>query len=146
LLRRLLVLFMVVGVALWVVLPEARAESGPEEFRIESSATWVGVARVHLEIESLRWIDESLNGKFRLRVPMSPKKNDTGRIELASAKPLAEVRATGGTLVGSAYSDTTGKTHAVVCDVAADGTIHIRVTTEKRTLDFESRYHAVGGS
>jgi hypothetical protein len=144
--HRLLVLLLVVCVSLCFVSPEASAESRTDEIRIENSTTWVGIARVHLEVEGLRWVDESLNGTFRLRVPMSPKKNESGTIELASQNSLDDVRATGGTLVGSAYSDTTGKIHAVVCDVAPNGTVHIRVTTEKRILDFESRYHAVGGS
>ena len=144
--RFLLVLFVVVCVSVCVVMPEAWAESRSAEFRIDNSMTWVGIARVHLEVENLRWVGESLNGRFRLRIPLAPKRNDSGILVLASDKSLDEVRLTGGTLVGSAQSQSTGKIHSVVCDVQPDGTIHIRVTTEKRTLDFDSRYHTVGGS
>ena len=57
--------------------------------RIEPSDTWVGLAKVHLELSDMWLSGGELRGNYAIRVPLRPSKNDTGTIRLRSSGPLA---------------------------------------------------------
>ncbi|NIM02178.1 MAG: hypothetical protein GTN89_15640 [Acidobacteria bacterium] len=117
-------------------------EAGPATERlltIEPSATWAGVARVHLEIEDVRQIGDVLEGTYRIRVPLSPGRNDTGRLVLHTSASLDKLGTTLATVSGDAVSST-GEVHEVDARMQPDGVVRIRVVTPWRTLRFKSRY------
>jgi len=109
--------------------------------RIEPSQTWVGIARVHLDVGELRLANGKLEGDYSIRVPLRPSKNDTGRIHLA-APPWEQIRP-GTALYGHANSTEDGKRRGIVCSVESDAKIVIEITTDERVLSFHSRYNAV---
>jgi hypothetical protein len=109
---------------------------------LEPAKTWVGLARVHLEVGDLRLAGEELLGEYRIRVPMRPSENDVGVIRLAEVDSIEQIQATGGMLVGDARSDY-GKVHVVSCEVQPDGVVLIEVISGKRTLSFKTRLRAL---
>ena len=119
----------------------ADSAEGTLNFRIDPSKTWVGVARVHLEVTDLEWTGGELIGRYSVRVPMVPSRNETGTIAL---KMHELERTPGDTFAGTALSHR-GKVHDVDCTIHADNGLEIRITTEKRVMTFETRYHSVQG-
>ena len=114
--------------------------------KIEPSSTWVGIARVHLEIENLRQAGQRLEGTYRIRVPLSPEQNDTGRLLLHASEPLDGRGDNEATVIGSALSST-GQVHEVIAHIQPNGVVQIDVTTPARKLRFKSRYASrPGGS
>ena len=113
----------------------------PTGFRIEPSKTWVGVARVHLEVTELQWTGGELVGRYSVRVPLIPSRNETGTIALE----MHELQqAPGDTLVGTALNER-GQLHGVDCTIQAGNLIEIRITTEKRVMTFETHYYLPHG-
>ena len=106
---------------------------------IEPSKTWVGIARVHLEIDELRQTGEILEGTYQIRVPLSPRQNDTGRVLLRAPGSIDALGDNTATVTGSALSST-GQVHKVVVLMQPNGVVRIRVITPERTLRFKSRY------
>jgi hypothetical protein len=115
----------------------AGSSEGPISFRIEPTKTWVGVARVHLEVTDLQWTGGELVGRYSVRVPLIPSRNETGTIALEMHE-LQQLP--GGTLAGTAHNDR-GQIHGVDCTIQAGNLIEIRITTEKRVMTFETRFH-----
>ena len=109
-----------------------------ELLAIEPSSTWAGVARVHLEIENLQQTGQALEGDYQIRVPLSPRKNDSGRVVLHTSASIDELGSGNATVTGSAVSST-GQVHEVEARMQPDGVIRIQVVTPKRTLRFTSR-------
>jgi hypothetical protein len=105
---------------------------------IEPSQTWVGIARVHLQIDDLRQTGEMLEGTYQIRVPLSPGQNDTGRVQLRTPESIEQFGDNKATVTGSALSST-GEVHEVVVRVQPNGVVRIQVVTPKRTLQFKSR-------
>lgn len=103
---------------------------------VEPATTWVGIARVHLEIDELRQSGDNLEGRYTIRVPLAPSQNDTGYIRLEAPDSLVDHEAT---VIGSATS-TTGQIHPVVARIRPDGAVRIDVTTAERKLRFKSRF------
>ena len=106
---------------------------------IEPSSTWAGFARVHLKIENLRQTGEILEGTYQIRVPLSPKQDDTGRVLLHASGSIEELADQAATVTGSALSST-GQVHEVIVRMQPNGVVRIQVVTPKRTLRFKSRY------
>jgi hypothetical protein len=111
---------------------------------IEPASTWVGLARVYLEIDDLRQDGELLEGTYKLRVPLAPKQNDAGRVELHAPGLLEDLGTQDATVIGSAVS-TSGKVHDFVARMRPNGVVKIEVVTAERTLRFKSRYAASKG-
>ncbi|HXV77360.1 MAG TPA: hypothetical protein VD788_13660 [Candidatus Polarisedimenticolaceae bacterium] len=111
---------------------------------IEPSKTRVGLARVYLSIGELRWHDGMLEGRYTIRVPMSPSSNDSGTIRLHAPGSLEQIRRRGATLAGHAESAENGERSSVLCDVQRDGRLRIEITTDKRRLSFDTRYRTTG--
>ena len=109
-------------------------------FQVEPSKTWVGIARVHLEIDDLWLSGDELAGAYRIRVPLSPSRSDAGTLRLRLSDTVERLRGSGGTLVGNARSDRSDKLHDVVCTVSNSGKIRIDVHMDDRVLSFKSRY------
>jgi len=105
---------------------------------IEPAQTWVGFARVHLEIDDLRQTGEMLEGTYQIRVPLSPRQNDTGRVQLRTPESMQKLGDNKTTVTGSALSST-GEVHEVVVRVQPNGVVRIQVVTPKRTLQFKSK-------
>jgi len=121
----------------FLIAPALVAQPG---IRIDPAKTWVGPARVHLMVTEVELADRELEGSYRIRVPFLPGKNDTGTLQLRSARPLDELQRLGGTLDGTARS-ISGEIREVVCDVRPDGTMSIDITMDRRTVSFTTRYH-----
>jgi len=106
---------------------------------IEPSSTWAGFARVHLKIENLRQTGQKLEGTYQIRVPLSPKQDDTGRVLLHTSGSIEELADRAATVTGSALSST-GQVNEVIVRMKPNGVVRIQVVTPKRTLRFKSRY------
>lgn len=113
--------------------------------RIDPTKAWVGLARVHLTVTEVELADRQLEGAYRIRVPFLPGKNDSGTLQLRSARPLDELQRFGGTLDGTAHS-VSGETREFVCDIRPDGTMRIDIAMEGRTVSFKTRYYLPMGS
>jgi hypothetical protein len=114
--------------------------------RIDPAHTWVGIVRVHLDVSDL-WLDgDALEGRYEIRVPLSPSNNDAGTIRLDLATPPESLQANGGLLDGSAQSGQDGTQRTITCQVEADGGIAITIAMPDRTLQFRSRYRTLGSS
>ena len=111
---------------------------------IEPSTTWAGFARVHLEIQDLRQTGGVLEGTYQIRVPLSPRQDDTGRVVLRVSESIEELAGRAATVTGSAHS-ATGQVNDVVVQMKPNGVVRIQVTTPKRTLKFKSRYASLRG-
>ena len=112
-------------------------------FKIEDSKSYVGIAAVKLSVSELVQEDGQLVGDYSINVPLSKSNNDSGRIVLPIDTPLHEIGEAGGTLRGKAYSDKEGKKpNLIVCTIGplSDKDIKLAITTEKRTLNFDSSY------
>jgi len=139
--RLLLVATLVLVLVLSASVPNAVGATLPagKLLEIEPSWTWAGIARVYLEIEDLRQTGEMLEGTYRIRVPLSPRRNDTGRLVLHASGSIDEPGNNLATVTGSALSST-GQVHEVVARMQPNGVVRIHVTTPQRKLRFKSRY------
>jgi hypothetical protein len=108
--------------------------------RLDPSKTWVGPARVHLEVGDLVLSGHELQGEYRIRVPLRPSENDVGTIRLAAMRSLEQMQEAGGTLIGDARS-AYGKVHLLLCEVQPNGDVLIDVISDVRTLTFKTRLH-----
>ena len=113
--------------------------------RIEPSHTRVGLARVYLEVSDLAMRGDRLTGRYRIRVPLLPSKNDVGSIQLT---PPREAGGAIGLLVGHAHSDDGGVRRDVSCEILDEETLRIDIFTDDRVLTFQTHYAriAVGRS
>lgn len=111
---------------------------------IEPSTAWAGLARVHLKIEDLRQTGEMLEGTYQIRVPLSPRQDDTGRVLLRVSGSIEDLIDRAATVTGSAHSST-GQVNDVVVRMQPNGVVRIQVMTPKRTLKFKSRYASLRG-
>lgn len=105
--------------------------------RIEPSRTRVGLARVYLEVSDLAMRDDRLTGRYTIRVPLLPSKNDEGSIQLT---PPHEAGEPIGVLVGHAHSDEGGVRRDVSCEILDEDTLRIDIVTDDRILTFQTRY------
>jgi hypothetical protein len=112
--------------------------------RVERAKTWVGIARVLLDVTDLSLTESALTGYYEIRVPLAPYEDDHGAIRLDLVRPLPDVLARGGQLTGIVRSDF-GKTHDVECTLEPDGRARIVVTTDKRVLSFKTRFLGIPG-
>jgi len=112
--------------------------------RVRPARTWVGIARVLLDVTDLSLTESALTGHYELRVPLAPYEDDRGAIRLDLVRPLPDVLASGGQLTGIVRSDF-GKTHDVECTLEPDGSARIVVTTDKRVLSFKTRFDGLPG-
>ena len=106
--------------------------------RIEPARTRVGLASVHLEVSDLALHGNQLIGRYTIRVPLFPSKNDEGSIQLRAPRGAA-----GGpldTLVGQAQSDDGSATREVICEVREGDVLRIAIATDDRVLTFWTRY------
>jgi hypothetical protein len=135
--------FAALGFAL--ILTVSVLNAGPAALRQETlleiapTKTWVGFARVHLEIEDLRQTGEILEGTYQIRVPLLPQQNDTGRLLLRAPDSIDELVNSKATVTGRAVSSS-GQVNDVLVLMRPNGVIQIRVITPQRTLRFKSRY------
>ncbi|MGB0257208.1 MAG: hypothetical protein ACPGES_01035 [Coraliomargarita sp.] len=123
--------------------PLTQDETTELAFKIEDSKSYVGIAAVKLSVSKLVQEDGQLVGDYSINVPLSKSNNDTGRIVLPIDIPLHEIGEEGGTLRGKAYSNKEGKKpNLIVCKIGplTDKDIKLAITTEKRTLNFDSSY------
>ncbi|ADE55024.1 hypothetical protein [Coraliomargarita akajimensis] len=112
-------------------------------FRIENAKAYVGIAAVKLSVSTLKQVNGQLIGNYTIVVPLSKKSNDQGRIVLELDQDLNTIGEQGGTLKGLAYSskeDT--QPNLVVCKIGplSNKAIDLSITTEKRTICFDSSY------
>ncbi|MEM7791827.1 MAG: hypothetical protein AAF546_10535 [Verrucomicrobiota bacterium] len=112
-------------------------------FTIEDSRCYVGIAKVFLSVSELKKEDGYLVGDYTLNVPLIKSKSDFGRIKLPVKNTFDELRENGGVLIGKAYSRLVeGKINKIVCEIIPneDQSIRLAITTDKRTINFVSRY------
>jgi hypothetical protein len=115
-------------------------------FKIEDAKCRVGIASVKLSVSELTHRDGNLVATYAIQVPLSKSSNDTGLIVLPIDVTVDELSKKGGVLRGTAYSNKQGaKPNAIVCEVRplTDKGIRLEITTDKRTLNFESSYTVI---
>lgn len=113
---------------------------------IENSKTWIGIAKVKLSVDKLVKEDGYLVGNYTIKVPLMKSQNDQGRIKIPLKLSLESLSKKGGTIEGKAYSNKPNKKpNSIVCEVLPqnDQMILLAITTEDRTIHFESRYTVV---
>jgi hypothetical protein len=115
-------------------------------FRIEDAKSRVSLASVKLSVSDLKPEEGNLVGEYTIRVPLMESKNDHGKIILPLNISMENLNVVGGTLRGRAvsYKDRE-KTNSIVCRIfpGEEQTIELDITTDKRTIQFESRYTIV---
>lgn len=117
-------------------------------FRIEDSRAFVGFAPVYLTVSELKPEEGYLVGTYEIRVPLKSSKNDHGKIMLPLKAKVDDLGENGGVLRGKAYSNTEeGTVNQIVCEIIPEKnqTIRLAITTDKRTVQFNSRYTVVQG-
>jgi len=114
--------------------------------QIEDTRTRIGFFSVKLSVGELREFEGNLVGSYTIIVPFFKSKNDNGEILLdIEGTSLEEIIRKGGRFTGIATSNKEGeedKSNTVVCNISPleDSIIHLKITTEDRTLKFKSRY------
>lgn len=112
-------------------------------FRIEDAKSRVSIASVKLSVSDLKPEDGNLVGEYTIRVPLMESKNDQGKIILPLNISMENLDVVGGTLRGRAvsYKDSE-KTNTIVCRIfpGEEQAIELDITTNDRTVQFESRY------
>lgn len=126
------------GILLCGTLAPLTAEP-PVGFQFVPAHTRVGLARVTLLVSDLAYRGGSLIGSYEVRIPLAPWRNDRGDMRLDIREPLERVMAGGKSVSGSSHSLENGRVHPVTCSFEADGTVHITVETNERTLAFTTR-------
>ena len=113
-------------------------------FEIEDTKCRVGIASVKLSVTTLKPENGNLVGEYTIIVPLSKSSNDKGRIVLPlNDTTVGDLGTNGGVLNGKAISYKEGKTpNDIVCEVLPlkNKTILLAITTDSRTLKFESSY------
>ncbi|CAA6678214.1 MULTISPECIES: hypothetical protein [unclassified Lentimonas] len=115
-------------------------------FKIDDSKCRVGIASVKLSVSELKPLNGNLVATYSIHVPLKKSENDTGKIVLPIDVTVEDLHKQGGVLVGTAYSDTKGKTpNKIICEVGPNTTkgIILEIITDKRTLNFKSRYTVI---
>lgn len=132
---------------------EAVPESDPAwdtlSFRIEDSRAFVGIAPVYLSVSELTPKDGFLVGTYEIRVPLKSSKNDQGKIVLPLDTKVGDLGANGGVLRGKAHSNADeGTINRIVCEIIPEKNraIRLAITTDERTIKFNSRYTVIGKS
>jgi len=108
--------------------------------RLDPARTWVGLARVYLEVSELRVENDSLVGTYRIRVPLAPNRDDRGTVRFALAQPLDQVLVEGAVLLGQGKSSLSERTHRIRCAFGEAASVRIEVDTGDRRLSFRSRW------
>jgi len=108
--------------------------------RLAPAKTWVGLARVYLEVSDLRVVDDTLVGTYRIRVPLAPDRNDRGTVHFSLAQPLDRVLVEGGVLLGQGKSQLSERTHHIRCAFGEAEAVRIEVDTGDRRLSFRSHW------
>jgi len=117
-------------------------------FRIEDSRSRVKIASVNLTVSDLKPVGDNLVGEYTIEVPLMKAKNDKGRIVLPLNRTMEELGSTGGVLRGQAISYKEGTTpNTIKCVIIPNQNqdIRLEITTDDRTLRFESRYEIIAG-
>ena len=125
---------------------EAQATWDGSVFRIEDTKTRVSLASIKLSVSDLKPEDGNLVGEYTIRVPLMSSKDDQGKIILPLNQRVTELGAKGGVLRGQAISYKVGTTpNAIVCEIFPhkDQKILLEITTDDRTLEFQSRYSVI---
>jgi len=117
----------------------ASLDAAESAFRVDPSKTRIGFARVHLDVSDLTLKGTELQGRYRIRVPMFPFKNDTGTIRLRTDGPIDLEREITGKLMGTANSDS-GIARDILCTLGPDNSIDIGITLNTRVLTFKTKY------
>ncbi len=112
-------------------------------FKIDDSKCRVGIASVTLTVSELKPQDGNLVATYTIKVPLSKSSNDSGLIGLPINVTVDELSKKAGVLCGKAYSDKEGTPpNTIICEVGpiGDKGIRLKIITDKRTLNFKSRY------
>lgn len=114
------------------------------EVVIEPTSTTVFIASVSLRIEGLRLHGDRLVGRYSIRVPLRPSKNESGQIILPLTRPWDDT-IRGGLLEGLARADHIRHPRKILCEVfpAAEtdrGRIRLAIDTGDHVLNFSSNY------
>ena len=115
-------------------------------FKIDDSKCRVGIASIKLSVSELKPKNGNLVATYSIHVPLKKSENDTGQIVLPIDVTVEDLHNQGGVLIGTAYSDTKGKTpNKIICEVGPNTTkgITLEIITDKRTLNFTSRYTVI---
>jgi hypothetical protein len=141
---------------LFLLLPSLSGAESPDSvtdpawerlaFSIEDARAFVGIAPVYLSVSELKPEDGNLVGTYSINVPLKTSKNDRGKIVLPLEGKVSDLGSKGGVLKGKAHSQTDeGTINEIVCVIRPenDRGIELAITTEKRTINFKSRYTVI---
>lgn len=108
--------------------------------RLAPTRTWVGMARVHLEVSELKVVNNALVGTYEIRVPLAPTKDDRGTVRFELGRPLEQALVDGAVLLGFGRSLLDHRTHRISCAFGDDDSVRIEVDSGERRLSFRSRW------
>ena len=118
-------------------------------FKIEDTKCRIGIAAVKLSVSELKPKDGNLIATYTIQVPLSKSNNDSGLIVLPIDITVDELSKKGGVLRGKAYSHEQDNTpNTIICEVGSieNKGIQLEIITDKRTLNFKSRYSVIESS
>lgn len=141
-------LFLLLPDLSWAESKESATDPAWEglAFSIEDSRAFVGIAPVYLSVSKLKPEGGNLVGTYSINVPLKTSKNDHGKIVLPLAGKVSDLGAKGGVLKGKAHSQKdTDSINKIVCEIIPkkDQAIRLAITTDKRTINFTSRYTVI---
>lgn len=143
-----IVLFLLLPGLSWAESKESATDPAWEglAFSIEDSRAFVGIAPVYLSVSKLKPEGGNLVGTYSISVPLKTSKNDHGKIVLPLDGKVSDLGAKGGVLKGKAHSQKDDKSvNGIVCEIMPkqDRAIRLAITTDKRTINFTSRYTVI---
>lgn len=122
-------------------------DSSTMRLEIADASTWVSIAKVKLKITELELQEGRLTGSYDLRVPIRTSKNEAGVIDLTFPQQIADMRVSGGKMIGTGVRhDGAEEPRDVVCEIIPDesnldrGKIILKIDTGERVLTFNSTY------
>jgi hypothetical protein len=125
-------------------------EAVPEGPRIDvaDSSTRVLIAKVHLNVGSLRLEEGALVGNYALDVPLVPKKSEGGTLSLRFDTSIDLLLREGGKLRGTGHSFKEDKPPRTIIatihppeNEAPKGRLDLEIDVGERVIEFETSYH-----
>lgn len=113
------------------------------DLTIEKTHTRVSIARINLELDTVRYENGYLRGNYEIKVPLSGKYNDIGTIALG-IEDLERMKKYGGILKGLGESKVDGTKFEIICNVTPvsdiTGGLELQIFLKSRTLTFKTQY------
>ena len=131
--------------------PALKAVPDGPRIEVEEASTRVMIAKVHLNVGTLRAEKEALVGNYALDVPLMPGKSEGGTLRLPLKASIEELLTKGGKLRGTGTSFKEDKPiRKIIATIypskeeGPKGELDLEIDVGNRVIEFETRYHVRG--